>query len=51
VLNLQPGDHNVRLVVKGEKRPESAGTRVYITSATVFTTAPKKNESFRFSFE
>ena len=31
VLNLQPGDHKVRLVVKGEKRPESAGTRVYIT--------------------
>ena len=42
VLNLQPGDHKVRLVVKGEKRPESEGTRVYITSATIFKTAPKK---------
>jgi hypothetical protein len=51
VLNLQPGDHKVRIVVKGEKRPESAGTRVYITSATIFTTAPKKNESWKFSFE
>lgn len=51
VLNLQPGDHKVKLVVKGEKRPESAGKRVYITSATIFKTAPKKNESFKFSFE
>lgn len=50
-INLRPGDHTVRLVVKGEKRPESSGTRVYITSATVFQTAPKKNESFKFSFE
>jgi ADP-ribosylglycohydrolase len=51
VLNLQPGDHRVRLIVKGEKRPESAGTRVYVVSATIFKTAPKKNESFKFSFE
>ncbi|MCE5348016.1 MAG: ADP-ribosylglycohydrolase family protein [Bacteroidales bacterium] len=51
ILNLQPGDHNVRLVVKGEKRPESEGTRVYITSATIFKTAQKKSESYKFSFE
>jgi hypothetical protein len=51
VLNLQPGDHNVRLVVKGEKRPESAGTRVYINSAIIFRTEKKKNESYKFSFE
>jgi hypothetical protein len=51
VLNLKPGDHTVRLVVKGEKRPESAGSRVYITSATIFKTASKKNEGFKFSFE
>jgi hypothetical protein len=51
VMNLQPGEHKVKLVVKGEKRAESAGTRVYITSAVIFKTAPKKNESFRFSFE
>ena len=51
VLNLQPGDHKVRLVVKGEKRPESAGTRVYITSAIIFKTDKKKNESYKFSFE
>jgi hypothetical protein len=51
ILNLQPGDHKIRLVVKGEKRPESAGTRVYITSATIFKTDKKKNESYKFSFE
>jgi hypothetical protein len=50
-LNLEPGDHKLRIVVKGEKRPESAGTRVYITSATIFRTAPKKNESFKLSFQ
>jgi hypothetical protein len=36
VMNLLPGDHIVRLVVKGEKRPESAGTMVYITKALIF---------------
>jgi hypothetical protein len=51
ILNLQPGDHKVRLVIKGEKRPESAGTRVYITSASIFRTAPKKSDTFKFSFE
>ena len=51
ILYLQPGDHKVRLVVKGEKRPESAGTRVYITSAIIFRTAPKKSDTFKFSFE
>jgi hypothetical protein len=51
ILNLQPGDHKVRIAVKGEKRPESSGTRIYITSATIFRSAPKKNESWKFSFE
>jgi hypothetical protein len=51
ILNLQPGDHNVRLVVKGEKRSESAGTRVYITSASIFKTGAKKNDNWKFSFE
>jgi hypothetical protein len=50
-LNLQAGDHKVKIVVKGDKRGESAGTRIYITSATFFKTAPKKNESWKFSFE
>jgi hypothetical protein len=51
VMNLQPGEHKVKLVVKGEKRPESAGTNVYINSAVVFRTAPKKSDSWKFSFE
>lgn len=51
ILNLEPGDHKIRLVVKGEKRPDSAGTRVYITSIIVFKTEKKKNESYKFSFE
>ena len=51
ILNLQPGDHKVRLVVKGERRPESGGTRVYITSAVIFKTASKKNDTRKFSFE
>ncbi|MBK8882004.1 MAG: ADP-ribosylglycohydrolase family protein [Bacteroidales bacterium] len=51
VLNLQPGDHIIRIVASGEKRPESAGTRVYIESAIIFKTEKKKNESYKFSFE
>ena len=51
VLNLKPGDHEVKLVVKGEKRPESEGTKVYITSATIFKTAQKKSDNWKFTFE
>lgn len=51
VMNLQPGEHTMRLVVKGEKRPEAEGARVYITSAKIFRTEKKKNEDFRFTFE
>lgn len=47
-VNLQPGDHTVRLVVRGDNRPESNGSRVYITSAVIFKTAPKKNEAYKF---
>ena len=51
VLNLQPGDHEVKIVVKGEKRPESSGTRVYIASVKIFRTDAKKSDSHKFSFE
>jgi hypothetical protein len=50
-FNLEPGTHAVRLVVKGEKRPESSGTNVYVTEALIFKTAPKKNTQYKFSFE
>lgn len=49
--NLEQGEHKVRIVVKGEKRPESEGTNVYITGATIFKKEMKKNENYRFSFE
>lgn len=51
VVNLKPGEHTLKLIVKGEKRPESSGTRVYISSATIFKTEQKKNENWKFSFE
>ena len=51
VLNLKPGEHKVKVVVKGEKRPESAGNKVYITSAIIFKTAPKKSDTYKYSFE
>ncbi len=51
VLNLQPGEHKVRLVVKGEKRPEALGNCVYITQALLFKTGSKKSDGYKFSFE
>jgi hypothetical protein len=51
VTGLQAGEHKVRLVVKGEKRPESEGTRIYLTGATIFKNAPKKSDNYKFSFE
>jgi hypothetical protein len=51
VLNLADGPHTVKLVVKGEKRPESSGTGIYLMDAITFKTAPKKNESYKFSFQ
>ena len=50
-FNLNPGVHKVRVEVKGEKRAESEGTKINLTEALVFITAPKKNENFKFSFE
>jgi len=51
VFGLPNGEHTMKVVVKGEKRPESLSPRVYITGALVFKTQPKKNEDFHFSFE
>ncbi len=51
ITNLPQGKHSVRLVVKGDKCPESAGTNVYVSEAVVFKTADKINENFRFSFQ
>jgi len=51
ITNLSHGKHIIRLVVKGEKRPEASAANIYLTKAVVFKTADKKNENFRFSFQ
>ncbi len=51
ITNLPLGKHAIRFVVKGEKRPESTNTNVYITDAVVFKTADKINEGYKFSFQ
>ena len=43
-FKLKPGTHTVRIVVAGEKRPESAGARIAIGGATVFKTGKKAFE-------
>lgn len=51
ITGLNDGDHILKVVVKGEKRPESEGANVYITNAVVFKTADKINENYKFSFQ
>jgi hypothetical protein len=46
-VKLKPGKHTVRLVVKGEKRPESTGTAITLAGATVFKTGPKKSKGVK----
>ncbi len=36
VLNLAPGKHTLKLVVNGEKKPESLDSRIYVSNALVF---------------
>lgn len=50
-FQLPFGLHTVKLVVKGEKNPASAGTHVYITRAISFQTGPKKSDTWKFTFE
>jgi hypothetical protein len=51
ITNLQEGEHTVKVVVKGEKRPEATAANLYLTKAVVFKTADKKNKNYRFSFQ
>lgn len=51
ITGLPAGIHTLQVEVKGEKRPESEGERVYVSEAVVFNTAPKNNETHRFSFQ
>ncbi|WP_352423862.1 ADP-ribosylglycohydrolase family protein [Proteiniphilum sp.] len=50
-FNLEPGEHTVKVVVKEEKRPESEGTRVYVSEALIYKTGTKKSDTFKFSFQ
>ena len=51
ITNLPEGKHVIRILVKGEKRPESEGTNVYVSEAVVFKKADKINENYKFSFQ
>ena len=51
VFQLKPGNHTVKVMVKGEKREESSGTNICITRALIYKTGQKKNERYKFSFE
>lgn len=51
ILNLPEGKHTVKLVVKGEKRMESAGCIIGVTGAVVYKTSEKGNEDYKFSFQ
>ncbi|MEE9571623.1 MAG: hypothetical protein V3W20_01090, partial [Candidatus Neomarinimicrobiota bacterium] len=42
VLNLEEGEHEVKLVVLNEKKAEATGANIYITGATVFTSIEKE---------
>lgn len=51
ILGLTNGKHTVKLVVKNEKNPNSAGTNIYVSEAVVYKTGDKINENFKFSFQ
>jgi len=51
ITNLTQGKHTIRVVVKGEKRPEATAANLYLSKAVVFKTEDKKNENFKFSFQ
>jgi hypothetical protein len=51
ITGLPEIQHTVKLVLKGAKNPEAAGSKVYITQATIFKTASKKSALAKFSFE
>ena len=50
ITNLAEGKHTIRVVVKGEKRPEASAANVYINEILVFKTADKVSETTSFRF-
>jgi hypothetical protein len=51
ITNLAEGKHSIRVVVKGEKRPEATAANVYINEILVFKTAAKISENYKFTFQ
>jgi hypothetical protein len=51
VTNLPEGNHTIKVVVKGEKRPEALAANVYINEILVFKTGDKISENYKFSFQ
>jgi hypothetical protein len=51
VTGLANAQHKVKLVVKGQKKSESLGTKIYITNANIYKTAHKRSDAVKFSFE
>jgi len=51
ITNLPEGKHTIKVVVKGEKRPEALAANVYINEILVFKTANKISDNFKFSFQ
>lgn len=51
ITGLQEGKHTIKLVVKGEKRPEALAANVYINEILVFKTADKISDNYKFSFQ
>ena len=50
ITNLQQGKHVVKVVVRGEKRPEASAANLYISKAVVFKTADKKMKTSNSHF-
>jgi hypothetical protein len=42
IMNLPAGEHTIKLINKGEKRPESEGSKIYITKAFIFDSPPEQ---------
>jgi len=51
IMNLPQGNHTIKVVIKGEKRPEATAANLYLSKVVIFKTADKKNENFKFSFQ
>ncbi len=51
ITNLPEGKHTIRVVVKGEKRPESLAANVYVNEILVFKSADKISDNLKFSFQ